>query len=210
MVLELACSAGADEQLDLQDHGRAARDALLGWHPDDETSLPTDVTAELSAIASDVSAESSSIQLHDSTRTRVVAIPVPRPISHAPPAHPETAIAEGRLLEINWDQGTAQLHRYGNRHIHLLFDARHADVMREFATQYVRVEGEGRFDADGTWRSLTVQTISSTRSWRRPDNLDDIRHQSDPKPFVGDEIVIAGDTFDVESFIQTIHRARDA
>ena len=127
----------------------------------------------------------------------------------ATPLEPEKvdALVYGRLMEVNWEKRTAELHRYHDSHVRLRFDAALDDDMRRLATQYVEVHGEGTFTPDDEWRSIRVTGISSTRSESEPFDFGELGSR---KPFIfgRDEIVTASEPFDVDDFIRIVHEGR--
>ncbi len=209
LVVELEQSAGPDQQRELTGYGQTAIDSILDWSPDDEALLPADVADELRAIASEVSSEISAVHVHDADRIRQVRIGRSDCDPRTQKGIRDTAIVEGQLLEVNWDKGTAQLHRYGDRYVRLRFAADLGEEMRGLATRYVRVEGEGRFDQDGDWTSVAVKHISATRSWQASGNLDEFLKRATTNVFERGSLTCASEPFDVQDFIQTIHEARD-
>ena len=125
------------------------------------------------------------------------------------PLEPEKvdALVYGRLMEVNWEKRTAELHRYHDSHVRLRFDAALDDDMRRLATQHVEVRGEGTFTPDDEWKSIRVTGISSTRSESEPFSVEELDSR---KPFIfgRDEIVTASEPFDVDDFIRIVHEGR--
>jgi len=124
-------------------------------------------------------------------------------------SEPETALLHGWLEKVNWDKGTAQLHDVVGGHIRLVFDSALSRDMQRLATQFVEVEGRGRFDADGEWISVQVDSIHGTPSGRKPSDLHAVLNDPNPKLFDPDRMVTASEPFDVDEFVRVIHEGRD-
>ncbi len=126
-----------------------------------------------------------------------------------PPILDESALVEGRLMEVNWACGTAELHFIPQRVVPLRFDPALNDDMRRLATQYVEIRGRGRFNDNDEWDIIFVEQITSTRSWSEPFNLDAFRNNPNPKIFDSEKVVTVSEPFDVDEFIRVIHEGRD-
>lgn len=121
-----------------------------------------------------------------------------------PPVLDESALVEGRLMEVNWACGTAELHFIPQRVVPLRFDPALNDDMRRLATQYVEIRGRGRFKDNDEWDIIYVDQITSTRSWSEPFDFEAFRNNPDPKIFDPDKIV----TIDLtEEEWEAFHRA---
>lgn len=121
-----------------------------------------------------------------------------------PPVTDEPALVEGRLMEVNWACGTAELHFIPQRVVPLRFDPALNDDMRRLATQYVEIRGRGRFKDNDEWDIIYVEQITSTRSCSEPFDLEAFRNDPDPKIFDPDKIV----TIDLtEEEWEAFHRA---
>ena len=121
----------------------------------------------------------------------------------------EPALVEGRLMEVNWACGTAELHFIPQRVVPLRFDPALNDDMRRLATQYVEIRGRGRFNDNDEWDVIYVEQITSTRSWSEPFDLDAFRNAPNPKIFDPEKVVTVSEPFDVDEFIRVIHEGRD-
>ena len=106
-----------------------------------------------------------------------------------PPVLDESALVEGRLMEVNWACGTAELHFIPKRVVPLRFDPVLNDDMRRLATQHVEIRGRGRFNDNDEWDIICVEQITSTRSWSEPFDLDAFRNDPNPKIFDPDKVV---------------------
>ena len=112
-----------------------------------------------------------------------------KPDKTKPPVLDEPALVEGRLMEVNWAYGTAELHFNPQRVVPLRFDPALNDDMRRLATQYVEIRGRGRFKDNDEWDIIYVEQITSTRSCSEPFDLEAFRNDPDPKIFDPDKIV---------------------
>ncbi len=127
-----------------------------------------------------------------------------KPDKTKPPVLDEPALVEGRLMEVNWACGTAELHFIPQRVVPLRFDPALNDDMRRLATQYVEIRGRGRFNDNDEWDIIYVDQITSTRSCSEPFDLEAFRNDPDPKIFDPDKIV----TIDLtEEEWEAFHRA---
>ena len=121
----------------------------------------------------------------------------------------ESALVEGRLMEVNWACGTAELHYIPQRIVPLRFDPALNDDMRRLATQYVEIRGRGRFKDNDEWDVIYVEQITDTRSWSEPFDLNAFRNNPNPKIFDPDKVVTVSEPFDVDEFIRIIREGRD-
>ena len=121
----------------------------------------------------------------------------------------ESALVEGRLMEVNWAYGTAELHYIPQRVVPLRFDPALNDDMRRLATQYVQIRGRGRFNDNDEWDIIYVEQITCTRSWSEPFDLEAFRNAPNPKIFDPEKVVTVSEPFDVDEFIRVIHEGRD-
>jgi len=101
----------------------------------------------------------------------------------------EPALVEGRLMEVNWACGTAELHFIPQRIVPLRFDPFLNDDMRRLATQHVEIRGRGRFNDNDEWDIIYVEQITSTRSGSEPFDLDAFRNDPNPKIFDPEKVV---------------------
>ena len=125
------------------------------------------------------------------------------------PVIDEPALVEGRLMEVNWACGTAELHFIPQRVVPLRFDPALNDDMRRLATQYVEIRGRGRFKDNDEWDIIYVEQITSTRSWSEPFDLDAFRNNPNPKIFDPEKVVTVSEPFDVDEFLRAIQEGRD-
>ena len=121
----------------------------------------------------------------------------------------ESALVEGRLMEVNWACGTAELHYIPQRIVPLRFDPTLNDDMRRLATQYVEIRGRGRFNDNDEWEVIYVEQITGTRSCSEPFDLEAFRDNPNPKIFDPEKVVTVSEPFDVDEFIRAIQEGRD-
>ena len=126
-----------------------------------------------------------------------------------PPILDESALVEGRLMEVNWAYGTAELHYIPQRVVPLRFDPALNDDMRRLATQYVEIRGRGRFNDNDEWDIIYVEQITDTQSWSEPFDLEAFRNDPNPKIFDPEKVVTVSEPFDVDEFIRAIQEGRD-
>lgn len=127
-----------------------------------------------------------------------------KPDKTKPPVLDEPALVEGRLMEVNWACGTAELHFIPQRVVPLRFDPALNDDMRRLATQYVEIRGRGRFKDNDEWDVIYVEQITSTRSCSEPFDPEAFRNDPDPKIFDPDKVVTVSEPFDVDEFLRII------
>lgn len=163
-------------------YGPRALRAILDWPNNSSPALPEDVTNQLSSIGEGLSPEISAVWLGDPSSGR--RLEFRRAELYKPQQIlDEKALLYGWLKEVNWAQGTAQLHEHEGKHVQLRFDAALNYEMRRLATQYVEVRGRGRFNKDDSWHTVYVEQISGTRSWRDPFDLELFHNNPNPKIF---------------------------
>ena len=210
--LELAPPIGV--QLGTESLGAHALDLILDVQEGEDRegfpSLPPDVAASLHAIERALSPDVNQVRLGDAHSGRSRILRRAKAAAAAAPMEQEKvdALVYGRLMEVNWEKRTAELHRYHDSHVRLRFDDALYDDMRRLATQYVEVHGEGTFTPDDEWRSVRVTGISSTRSESEPFGVEELDSRK-PLIFGRDEIVTASEPFDVDDFIRIVHEGRD-
>ena len=194
-------------------YGAEALDAILGWDGDDH-SLPEEVVKCLNAIALGLSPSVQQVQLkdpHNMERNVVIRRRQRERLRapHVPPiAQSAEALLYGRLLAVNWNNGTAELHSYGEKPVDLRFDTSLHEAMRQLATRFVKVEGIGSFNREEEWTSVVVSTITAEHS-----EIDAFRAR-EPKIFDPEKATSYyqhddDDPIDIEEFIRIIYEARD-
>ncbi len=91
----------------------------------------------------------------------------------------EPALVSGRLMEVNWANGTAELHRFMDRIVPLRFAPNLTDDVRRCGAKYVQVKGRGWFTEDDAWKVVEVEQIDIPRMR----TADEILNDPNPKIF---------------------------
>lgn len=194
-------------------YGEQAMDSIFSWGADPNHDLPDDVVNRLNDIGSKLSPEIRMIRFGHSSSDRQFTIA--RTYRRQQPARPRrreiaetTALLYGRLLEVNWNAGTAQLHSYGAPIVALRFDANLNENMRQLATRFVKVTGRARIADGDAWVDVAVHTISAEWSeiddfYARPPQI------FDPSQATGFYRQDDDDPVDIKEFIHTMHKGRD-
>ena len=199
---------------DGKDFGADALQAILAWSGEDDGSLPPEVFDSLHSIATSLSPDVDQVHLageldggrhvtiQRATRER---IPAANPV---PSDSPAEISMHGRLLEVDWKNGTAQLHNYGERPVDLRFAASLNEAMRQLATRYVKVRGAGSFNYQDEWETVAVHEIVA--EWSVVDDF----YAREPKVFDPEKASSYyqdddDDPIDIEEFIRVIREARD-
>ena len=212
VVAELELPTPQHDQVGSEKHGQRAIDEILSWEGEDDDSLPQDVAEELQAIGINVSEDVDTVRLGNPSHGKSVLIKrKPKPARRRRRASQTIdAILFGSLKEINWDKGTAQLHRFNDKkHVPLRFHTDISDNMQRLATQFVKVTGYGRLNAGDQWTIVIVELIEPTRPDSVEYEIDDFLNDPNPKLFDPGSVVVASEPFDVDIFIRDIHNARD-
>ena len=118
----------------------------------------------------------------------------------------------GRILEVDWKDGTAELHTPAGV-IRMEFAEDRAEDLRMFATRHVEVRGLADLTEDGDIRALTVEAIESTLdddSFRHPLSLAELIRAQGIRPFTFPEPLDDDDSFDVDEFLAGIYGDRKA
>lgn len=75
----------------------------------------------------------------------------------------EDALVMGKLMAVDWTKKTARLDRFRQKSVKLRFGKALAETMREYATQFVQIEGEGCLRAPDTdkeeWVDIEVKSV---------------------------------------------------
>ena len=196
-----------------ENYGAQAMDAIFSWGAADNPDLPDLVVNRLNDIGTRMSPEIRMIRFDDPSSDRQFTIArTPRQRQPAPPRQHEIveamALLYGRLLEVNWNAGTAQLHSYDAPIVALRFESSLNESMRLLATRFVKVTGNA-YSADGEqWNTVAVHEISD-----EPSEIDDFYARPpkvfDPAQATGFYQHDANDPVDINEFILTIHQGRD-
>ena len=209
LVAELALVPPSDSQATLENFGPVALETILNWQQGDDPSVPRNVANELTAIGSDLSPETSVVGIGSPHQGRYLEFHR-QPRQQPEETTSDEALLHGWLKEVNWDRHTAQLHRGVGRYVALQFSPTLDEDMVQLATQYVSVSGRGTFNADGSWRSVSVERVTAVRASDEPFDLDEFRSVLDHKVFRSADMVTASEPFDVEEFNRVIREGRDA
>lgn len=171
--------------------------------------MPIQVADELRSISLNMSQDVAVIRISDPISHRELKIERQQPESQITTSQLQYAILYGWLKEVNWHNGTAQLHRYTGEYIRLRFNSILNEEMQRLATQFVEVRGNGRLNSRDRWTSVQVEEISATRSWNEPFDLDAFLNDPNPKVFDAENVVTVSEPFNVDEFIKIIHDGRD-
>ncbi len=193
------------------DYGSEALDAILEWKGDGDGSLPADVIERVKAIGLNLSPYVQRVRLGDPHSERQVVINrwqrERQPARRRSGPEVETLLF-GRLLEVDWKNGTAQLHNYGEDPVDLRFGAGLNETMLQLATRYVKVTGASSSSDQDEWETVTVREIAAERSV-----VDDFYARGpkifDPRKAASYYQDDDDDPIDIEEFIRIIREARD-
>ena len=123
-----------------------------------------------------------------------------------PPTRGGSCTVRGRILEVDWKDGTADLHTPAGV-IHMEFAEDRSEDLRMFATRYVEVMGRADLTEDGDIRALAVETIESTLdddSFWHPLSLAELIRAQGIRPYTFPE-PLDDDPFDVDEFLAAIY-----
>lgn len=207
--IESVVSLPSDSQALLMGSAPDAVNRILDWNGERDDGLPLDVADELIKAINGLSPDVDVVRLGDPMSGREVEIRrqprEPRAVENI-----ENALLHGWLKEVNWHNGTAQLHRYRGKYVPLRFANDLSETMRNLATQYVEVRGSGRINEQDRWTSVQVREVNATRSGFEPFDLDAFLNNLDPeKVFDPENVVTVSEPFDVDAFLKEIYDARD-
>lgn len=167
LVAELALAPPSESQATLENFGPEALETILNWQQGDDPSVPRNVANELTAIGSDLSPETSVVGIGSPHQGRYLEFHR-QPRQQPEETTSDEALLHGWLKEVNWDRHTAQLHRGVGRYVALQFSSTLDEDMVQLATQFVSVSGRGTFNADGSWRSVSVERVTAVRASDEP------------------------------------------
>ena len=198
-----------------ENYGAQALDAILELDENAGRRLPPRVANSINDIGRSLSSDVWWVTLADPAGRRQVVIDRarrPRRPARVPhnPSMTEAmeAMLYGRLLEINWQNGTAQLHRYGEPVVPLQFEPGLNETMRQLATRYVAVRGEGRITTQDEWIDVAIREIVAEPSeidafYARPPRA------FDPQQAAGFYRDDADEPVDISEFVRGIYEGRD-
>ena len=117
----------------------------------------------------------------------------------------EDALVMGNLMEVDWTTRTARLERFREKPIKLRFDKALDETMRQFATQFVQIDGKGYMKDPDTdreeWTHIEVKAVS-------------IPYQGKGKVFRkaewAEDAKAIDKTFDVDEFNRIVREGRRA
>lgn len=117
-------------------------------------------------------------------------------------------LLRGRLMKVNGETRTAELHSSGDSRIALKFHADLSETMQQLATCFVEVKVAGRGDDNDRQTPLAVCEVGV--GWPTVDEF----YALEPKIFDPEKArttaLPADDPLDIEEFIRVIYEARDA
>ena len=210
-VAELALNAEAVGSGGEEGYGERALDAFQRWEGGYGSTLPDVVVDRLLRIPSSLP-DDLQLWLGDTKfPRRMETIPsysLAETALDAPEM--EDALVHGWLKVVNWDKRTAELHRYGGRHVKLRFDAAMDDELRRLANRFVEIRGAGRINSNDRWQWVRVEEITEARSGNQPFDIEAFLNNPNPKIFDPEKVVTASEPFDVDEFIRAIRESRDA
>ena len=196
-----------------ENYGEQAVDAIFGWGADASRDLPDSVVNRLNDIGLKLSPELRMIRFGDAFSGRQFVIHRtqrqrqlvrPRRQGNAE----TTALLHGRLMAVNWNSGTAELHSYGAPVVALRFDANFNETMRQLATRFVKVTGVARVADGAEWGTVAIDEIAA-----EPSEIDDFYARPpktfDPAQAIGFYRQDDDDAVDINELIRVIHEGRD-
>jgi len=196
-------------QTELLDYGRQALETLLNWNQSEDAALPSQVEEKIIGITRTLP-ENMKLFLGTPDDTHQLELRQTKPIVSLEPEADQEALLYGWLKEINWHNGTAQLHQSVGSYIRLRFDSDIDTEMLRLATRYVEVRGQGRFNQDDQWKTVLVEEVRATRSWKETFDLEEFLSDPTPKAFDPDRIVTIDLTEEEwDSFNRAIREGRD-
>ena len=170
--------------------------------------LPRGVAGELEAIAVGLSEAVTSVRLGDPANGRGLELRRRTGETRETPetggaVEDEVAILEGWLREVNWAEGTAQLHDYyGERIVRLRFEPALADAITRRANDFALVRGRGEIDDDDRWTEVRVEEVRGPRSCWEPFDREAFLNDPNAEVFDPDTMVRCSEPFDVDEFIR--------
>ena len=187
--------------------GSRALDALIQWDGSEHSTLPSFVIERLGEIHRSLP-PSVEVWLGDEEFSRRVRVNRREPAKNWEAAK-EAALLYGWLNAVNWDRGTAQLHRYRQKFVPLRFDSLMQEQMLTCATQFVEVKGKGRFNNKDQWQYVEVDEISAVGVSNEGFDLESFLGNPNPTIFDPEKIIRASEPFDTEDFMRFIEDVRD-
>ena len=202
-----------NDSLTLEDRSEEAVAAICDAQSRGYDGLPPAARGELVALSEDLPDDIATVTIGEQKSGR--QFQVKRQLWREPRRHhrdvqDQETLMHGWLREINWAQGTAQLHNWSGGYVTLTFEPSLAGKMRRHATEFVRVSGHGRINEADAWGKVQVLEITPAGSFNaKPFDLDAFLNDPDPKIFDPDKLVkIDLSDEEYESFIRAIEEGR--
>ena len=207
LVAELSLDSSTRKKVNSEMYGERAFRALQRWDGEEDSGLPREVTDRLFAIPNKLPPD---VRLWLGNEDKLRKVEVRRTIRtrNRAGALEETHLY-GWLKAVNWDKRRAQLHRYSEGFVQLRFTSSLDEEMKRLATQYVEVQGRGKFNEKDQWQYVSVEQIHDARGWGEPFDLETFQSNSETKVFRSDEVVRASQPFDVDEFNRMIREGRN-
>ena len=196
----------------LPDFGVDALDRVIGGmeHPE---SLPPRVAREIADLASSLRDGIDAVRFEGGASNgravlrRIEKVQEPK----TEPVRVQRTIY-GRILEVDWKDGTAELHTTTGM-VRVSFDTSRSEELRRFATQHVAVLGSAELSDTHDVRLLELETIEPTiadDSFWLPPTPDDFIRESGVAPYTFPDPSEVDDPDDVEAFLDAIFGERGA
>ena len=208
LVAELELLPGPAQGFPEEDIGGRALDVLLLENGEDNPQLPGFVLEKIETIPRSLP-EGVEVWLGDEELPKRVRVTRRAPTRKKEKSSVEPVLLYGWLKAVNWDRGTAQLHRYRQGHIPLRFRSFMHEQMLSCATNFVEVKGKGKLKNVSEWQYVLVEEIKKVSSANQPFDLQSFLNNPNPKVFDRDNIVRASEPFDVDEFIRYTKEARE-
>lgn len=117
-------------------------------------------------------------------------------------------LIRGRLMNVNGEKRTAELHNFGDTLIALQFEESLCETMQKLATCFVKILGIEQAGPSNQFGPLKVREASV--AWPTVEEFEAV----EPKIFDPERAkataLPADDPLDIEEFIRVIYEARDA
>ena len=140
--------------------GAQARDRLLSWSgASDDRTLPAAVRRTLLSIPDDWPEDLTSFWLCNRQETQSVKVQLPGVVD----IH-----IDGWLKEVNWHDRTARLRLAGGDWVLLRFTPTNDLPFKQHANSFVNIKGQGKSDANGSWKFVDVVELEGDRSNSNP------------------------------------------
>ena len=183
---ELALAEPNPDEFNFSLAEEAVDELLAGMRQPEE--LPSAVAREVGAIQTSMSEGVDLVRFGGNAANAPVTLRRKRSVTVAeqPPSVRTPSQAHGRILEVDWKDGTAELHTAG-RVVSLEFAEDRAEDLRRFATQSVTVEGMADVTDHGDPKTIEVETIAigiDDGVFWRSRSFDELAEEQRVGPFV--------------------------